>query len=190
MENRMKKIGFIVVSFVLLLTMNSCLTMGGNSNMMSNNNALAYTDDQVNIDFAQKVWNGPIEVISELQSSGYLASYDIENINSLKIYIPYNIKDDPEYNVEVATILSYYAELYRQVQSKESISTIKAISHMKSSYDLMIDKYLIANNHDPKNIRQFKELVNNLENCDVSDSVYYFNGRPIFDNGIVTRYTN
>jgi uncharacterized protein YeeX (DUF496 family) len=163
--------------------------MGSSGNMLSNVNALGYSDDPINIDYAKKIWNGPVKVVSETQDVGYLANCDIVNINSLIIYIPYNIKDDPEYNVEVATILSYYAELYRQVQSKETISIDKAISHMKNSYDLMVDKYLIGNKITPKNPRQFKELVENLTSCDVSGSVYYFNGKPLLENGIVTQYT-
>jgi hypothetical protein len=186
----MKKLFGVFLCLMVFFTLNGCLTMGSSGNMISNANALGYTDDQTNIDYAKKIWNGSVKVVSELQDIGYLASCDIGNINSPIIYIPYNMKDDPEYNVEVATILSYYAELYRQIQSEETISTVKAISHMKTSYNLMVEKYLIGNKIEPKNLRQFKELVSNLTDCDVSGSIYYFNGKPILENGIVIQYTN
>ncbi|MDR2176812.1 MAG: hypothetical protein LBP20_02080, partial [Treponema sp.] len=172
----MKKLLCVLWYLIVIFTISGCLTFGSSGRMLDTVNALGYSDDQTNIDYAKKIWNGPINVLSEIQDVGYLASCDIDNINSLIIYIPYDLKDDAEYNVEIATILSYFAEIYRQVQAKETISIDKAISHMKNSYNLMIDNYLVGNKIEPKNPRKFKEFVDNLEKCDVSGSIHYFGG--------------
>jgi hypothetical protein len=185
----MKRSSYFFSVFVMVFALTSCLTLGGSRNMLNTVNALGYSDDLTNIDYAKKIWNGPVKVVSEIQDIGYLASCDINNINSLTIYIPYNLHDDAEYTAEVATITSYFAEIYRQVQAKETISIEKAISHMKNSYDLIINKYIIGNNREPRNPRQFKELINSLDSCDINGTIYYFNGKAILENDIITRFT-
>jgi hypothetical protein len=186
----MKKKTCTFVVLVMAFVLNSCLTMGSSGNMLNTVNALGYSDNQINIDYAKKIWNGPVKVVSEIQDIDYLASCDVNNINSLTIYVPYNLKGDAEYTAEIATVVSYFAEIYRQVQSKEAISIEKAIAHMKNSYDLIVNKYLIGNKIEPQNPRQFKELVNSLDSCDVNGTIYYFNGKAVLENDIVIKFTN
>jgi hypothetical protein len=189
MEEMMKFFTGICCFFVLFVY-TSCSSMDNSTrDMIGNINALGYSDDQTNIDFAKKIWNGPVKVESNLLESNYLARLDINNVNLVTIYIPYNIKGDLEYNIEVATILSYYAEIYRQVQAKETVSIDKAILHMKNSYNLMLANLFINNNKEPENPRQFKEFINNISNMDYNGSVYYFNGTPLIEDEVVIRYT-
>ena len=182
----MNKLFFICITIIILLI--SCSSFGSSNIMLNSVNALGYSNIQANIDYGKKIWYGPIKITSEILDIEYLASWDINNINSLSIYIPINLNNDTEYNIEIATIFSYFAELYRQIQSNEEISINKAILHMKNSYKKMIENYLINNNHDYKNPRNFSELIMSSESFDVFESKYYFNGKAIFENDIIIKY--
>ena len=181
----MRKWKYVPV-IVCIMCLAGCASTG--NSMLNSVNAMGYSDDPVNIEFAKKIWNGPVKVTSVMQDVPYLGAYNIQDLNSLTLYIPENLEGDAEYTVEVATVLSYYAEIYRQVQAKEPVSVDKAAAHMKKSYELMINNYLIKNKYTPVNPRHFKELINSITVNDTDLTTYYFNGKAVIQNGAVTSY--
>jgi hypothetical protein len=140
------------------------------------------------IAFAKILWNGNITIAEQSIVDSYLASCDFSKNYSIVLSIPLNLAKDPEYNVEVAAILSYFGELRRQKETNETISTEKAIEHAQKAYNLIIQNYLVANGYSPKNPRHFKELLSSLRSSKVDGSIYYFDGKILFENGIVTKY--
>jgi hypothetical protein len=122
----------------------------------------------------KSIWNSQITIKELLIDDTIMGSYSLSIPNVVNLKVDDTIKNDVDYSLELATVLSYFAYIIENPNDTEA----NALMHAQKTYLDIIANVIAAN---PKakfiNPRNFKEFLQNKTIEPQMDGTYYFTGQ-------------